>query len=71
MSASAYAVGMPWPVRDQRPSQVDFLEMLRKARRNTAEAVAEAKRTGNLTLLLEYQLELAKWDKLIERALTP
>ena len=43
--------------------------MLEKARRNTADALVQAKRTGNLVLLLNYQLQLADWDRLIERML--
>jgi hypothetical protein len=56
---------------DHLPSRDDFLEMLVKARRNTADAVAEAKRTCNVALLLDYQLQLADWDRLIKRMLTP
>jgi hypothetical protein len=64
-------MGMRWEVTDQLPSRDDFLEMLGKARRNTADAIVHAKRTGNLVLLLNYQLQLADWDRLIERMRSP
>ena len=64
-------MGMRWEVTDQLPSRGDFLEMLVKARRNTADALVQAKRTGNLLLLLNYQLQLADWDRLIERMRGP
>jgi len=41
--------------------------MLGRARATTAHAVDEAKRAGNVVLLLQYQMQLADWDRLIER----
>jgi hypothetical protein len=41
--------------------------MLGRARAATAEALEEAKRTGNVTLSLLYQIQLADWDRLINR----
>jgi len=49
------------------PAREDYVEMLGRARAATAEALEEAKRTGNVTLLLLYQMQLADWDRLINR----
>ena len=62
---------MPWEGAHQLPCRDDFLEMLWKERRTTADALAHAKLTGSLVLLLHYQLLLADWDRLIERIQGP
>lgn len=49
------------------PTREEWVEMLGKARANTAEAVGKAKQAGNLALLLQYQVQLAGWDRLIDR----
>ena len=41
--------------------------MLGRIRATTAEALAEAKRTGNVSVVLLYQMQLADWDRLIAR----
>ena len=41
--------------------------MLGRARAATADALEEAKQSGNARAMLLYQLQLAKWDRLIER----
>lgn len=58
---------MLWPVSNHLPTRKDYVEMLGRARATTAEAVEEAKQAGNFTVLLLYQLQLADWDRLIER----
>ena len=49
------------------PTRDDYVEMLHRIRATTAEDLEEANRTGNVTMLLLYQLQLAKWDRLIAR----
>lgn len=61
---------MLWEVTNHLPTRGDFLAMLKTARANTATALAEARRSGNHVLLLQYELQLADWDRLIERAQT-
>jgi hypothetical protein len=54
-------------VTNHLPTKEDYVEMLGRARATTAHAVDEAKRAGNVVLLLQYQMQLADWDRLIER----
>jgi hypothetical protein len=49
------------------PTREDYVEMLGRAHANAAKALAQAKQSGNRVLLLRYQLELAGWERLIER----
>ena len=59
---------MLWDMaRHHLPSREDYLEMLGRIRATTADALEEAKQTGNATALLLYQKQLADWDRLIER----
>jgi hypothetical protein len=59
--------GMLWQVTNHLPTRADYIEMLGKARAATAHAIDEAKKAGNPVLLLQYELQLADWDKLIGR----
>jgi hypothetical protein len=59
---------MLWDMaRHHLPSREDYVEMLGRIRATTAEALAEAKRTGNVSVVLLYQMQLADWDRLIAR----
>jgi len=58
---------MLWQVTNYLPTREDYVEMLGRARAATAEALEEAKRTGNTTALLLYKVQLAQWDRLIAR----
>jgi len=56
-----------WQLSHHLPSIEDYVEMLGRMRATTADALEEAKQTGNATTMLLYQKQLADWDRLIER----
>jgi hypothetical protein len=58
---------MLWQVTRNLPTRKDYVEMLGRARATTAKALEEAKRTGNSTTVLLYQVQLVDWDRLIEQ----
>ena len=66
-SISMRRQNMHWKIARHLPTHRDFLEMLERARAVTAEALAQAERTGNRFLFLKCQSELSNWDTLIER----
>jgi hypothetical protein len=49
------------------PARDDYVEMIGRARAATADALEQAKRSGNDTVALLYQKQLTDWDRLIAR----
>lgn len=50
------------------PSREAYVEMIVRARATTAEILEEAQRSGDATLILLYEAELADWDRLLAQS---
>jgi len=49
------------------PSRTDYVKMISQERATTADALEAARQVGNVTAVLLYQMQLANWDRIIER----